>query len=120
MEASSNYGKTPLMLAVEEGHEAIAFLLLQHGSAIEAPDETGKTPIEVAISRKYQVIEKLLGFGESATAIADRDRFWRCFSRIPMHLDKQQLTAIELEASLNGLDSDRDLRLNSLFPSYLS
>ena len=98
VKARNDHGQTPLMLAVEEGHEAIAFLLLQHGSAIEAPDRSGKTPIDVAISKDYHIIEKLLGFGESATTIAERDRFWRCFSRIPIRLDKQQLTAIELEA----------------------
>ena len=87
--AKNNDGKTPLMLAVDKGHEAIVYLLLQYGATIEAPDQSGKTPIDVAVSEGYQIIEKLLGFGESGTAIADRDRFWRTFSRIQMPLGKQ-------------------------------
>ncbi len=95
--AKNNYGKMPLMLAVEEGHEAIVYLLLQHGATIEAPDRSGRTPIDVAVSKGYQIIEKLLGFGESGTAIADRERFWKTFSRIQMHLDKQDCPSSSLK-----------------------
>ena len=67
------------MLAVEDGHEAITFLILQHGATTDAPDRSGRMPLDVATSKGYQVIEKLLGFGVPGTAIADSDRFWRSF-----------------------------------------
>ena len=94
--ARNNYGKTPLMLAVEEGHEAIVYLLLQHGATIAAPDPSERTPIDVAISKGYQIIEKLLDFGDSGTAIADREEFWKTFSRIPMDLEKQNCPSSSL------------------------
>ena len=94
--ARNNYDKTPLMLAVEEGHEAIVYLLLQHGATIEAPDPSERTPIDVAISKGYQIIEKLLGFGDSGTAIADREEFWKTFSRIQMDLEKQNCPSSSL------------------------
>lgn len=87
--ARNKDGQTPLMLAVEEGHEAIAFLLLQDGATTDAPDRSGRTPHDVAVSKGYQIIEKLLGFGVSGTAVADRDRFWRKFSKIQTLPDEQ-------------------------------
>ena len=94
--AKNKAGQTPLMLAVEEGHEAITFLLLQHGGRPDAPDCSGRTPLDVAASQGYQVIEKLLDFGVSGTAIADRDRFWKKFSRI-LTLPDEQKDCQELE-----------------------
>lgn len=100
--ARNKDGQTPLMLAVEEGHEAIAFLLLQRGATTDAPDRSGRRPLDVAVSKGHQTIEKLLNFGLSATAIADRDHFWRSFSRIQTLPDEQK-DCQELEAT-----SDRD------------
>ena len=52
----------------------------------------------MATSQGYQVIEKLLGFGVSGTAIADSDRFWKKFSRIQTLPDEQK-DCQELEAT---------------------
>ena len=96
--ARNKDGQTPLMLAVEEGHEAIAFLLLQHGATTDARDRSGRTPLDVAVSKGHQIIEKLLDFGVSVAAIADRDRFWRSYSRIQPRPDEQR-SCQELEAT---------------------
>ena len=71
----------PLMTAIDMRHEAITFLLLQHGAKIDA-NGSGNKPIEVAVSKRYRVIEKLLKFGEGKKAIADRDDWWKTVSRV--------------------------------------
>ena len=40
-----DYGKTPLMIAAYNGHEAIVRLLLEAGADKEAKDHEGKTPL---------------------------------------------------------------------------
>ncbi len=47
--AKSYAGWTPLSIAVREGHEAVARLLLDHGAQIEAKDDMGRTPLYSAI-----------------------------------------------------------------------
>ena len=74
--------KRPLIAAIETGHEAITFLLLQHGAKIDDPDWLGKKPMDLAVSKGYRTIEKLLSFGDGKTAIADRDRWWKSVSRV--------------------------------------
>ena len=74
--------KRPLMTAIEMGHEAITFVLLQHGAKIDNPDWLGNKPMDLAVSKGYRTIEKLLSFGDGKTAIADRDRWWKSVSRV--------------------------------------
>lgn len=74
--------KTPLITAIETGHEAITFLLLQHGAKIDDTDGSGNKPMDVAVSKGYRTIEKLLSFGDGETAIANRDSWWKTVSRV--------------------------------------
>ena len=79
---SNQPDQTPLMTAIDMRHEAITFLLLQHGAGIDTTDGSGNKPIDVAISKGYRTIEKLLSFGEGKQAIADRDSWWKTVSRV--------------------------------------
>lgn len=48
---AGHYRLTPLHLAVDNGHEDVAKLLLANGANSNAPDWVGMTPIDVAIER---------------------------------------------------------------------
>ena len=74
--------KKPLTTAIETGHEAITFLLLQHGAKLDDTDGSGNKPMDVAVSKGNRAIEKMLKFGEGETAIADRDRWWKSVFRL--------------------------------------
>ena len=79
---SNEHDQIPLMTAIDMRHEAITFLLLQHGAGIDTTDGSGNKPIDVAISKGYRTIEKLLSFGEGKQAVADRDCWWKTVSRV--------------------------------------
>ena len=71
-----------MITAIEMGHEAITFLLLQYGAKINETDGSGNKPMDVAVSKGTRAIEKMLKFGEGKTAIADRDCWWKSVSRL--------------------------------------
>ncbi|PLB36190.1 ankyrin repeat domain-containing protein [Aspergillus candidus] len=52
-------GKTPLHWAVDSGHRAVALLLLERGSDIEARDKCDETPLLIACRRDD---EEMAGF----------------------------------------------------------
>jgi ankyrin repeat protein len=39
LESQDTYGRTPLLLAVENGHEAVVKLLLEKGAVLEPKDK---------------------------------------------------------------------------------
>ncbi|KAH8689310.1 hypothetical protein BGW36DRAFT_70072 [Talaromyces proteolyticus] len=55
------YGRTPLLWAVEGGHEAIVKLLLEKGADLESKDhEYGRTPLSRAAEGGHEAVVKLL------------------------------------------------------------
>ncbi|RFU80736.1 pfs, nb-arc and ankyrin domain [Trichoderma arundinaceum] len=62
-------GRTPLLRAAENGHEAIVRLLLKHGADIEAKDSVNGTALNIAASHGYDaVIMPLLESGADTEA----------------------------------------------------
>ncbi|HEX8072796.1 MAG TPA: ankyrin repeat domain-containing protein [Pyrinomonadaceae bacterium] len=59
-EPTPNYWVTPLMLAAEAGHAAIAHLLLEHGAAVNAQDREGWTPLMRAAAYWHVEVARLL------------------------------------------------------------
>jgi len=53
MEFQDNLGQRALHHAVQNGHEAIAQLLLQKGANRAAKDKEGLTPLRLAIAKWY-------------------------------------------------------------------
>src|SRR5207249_538190 len=67
--------KTPegaplLMIAAEDGHQALVEALLEHGAAIGATNDKGVTPLIAAAGRgQVTVIEQLLAHGADPRAV---------------------------------------------------
>ena len=65
--------RTPLMLAAEEGNEAIVKLLLESGSAIESKDKIERTSLMLAVLTGHEAVVKLLLDNEAV--IESRDKY---------------------------------------------
>jgi len=48
------------MLAAENGHEAVAQLLLQHGANVKAAANNGATALRIARANNHQAVVRLL------------------------------------------------------------
>ncbi|KAM3066169.1 hypothetical protein ACMFMF_010485 [Clarireedia jacksonii] len=53
-------GKTPLMIAVDEKHEAIVKLLLENGASVDAKDSRCQTSLIVAVRNRHEAMVRLL------------------------------------------------------------
>lgn len=53
-------GYTPLARAAEEGHEAVAKLLVESGADFEAKDDEGYTPLQQAEASGHENVFELL------------------------------------------------------------
>jgi len=58
--SNDGYGKTPLHLAVQEGHKSIVELLLDKGADANAKDNDGETPLHIAVSSGHKDVVELL------------------------------------------------------------
>ncbi|OWT42590.1 ankyrin repeat-containing protein [Pochonia chlamydosporia 170] len=56
----TEYGRTPLFWAAENGYEAVVKLLLEHGACIEAKSNRHQTPLSRAAEKGHDTIVKLL------------------------------------------------------------
>ena len=69
LEAKNKRGMTPLMIAVELGHEVLVELFLEVGADTEANDNWGNTSLMIAAQRGDEVtVAKLLEFGANKEA----------------------------------------------------
>ncbi|KAJ5390819.1 ankyrin repeats (3 copies) domain-containing protein [Penicillium cataractarum] len=60
VDAEDVYGRTPLLFAAKNGHEAIVSLLLEKRANVNAPDGGGGTPISWAAQNGHKAIVQLL------------------------------------------------------------
>ena len=61
LDSKDTYGRTPLLLAAEEGHEAVVKLLLEKGAELETKDKNyGQTPLLLAAEKGHEAVVKLL------------------------------------------------------------
>jgi hypothetical protein len=60
LDSKDSYGRTPLSLAAENGHEAVVKLLLERGAELETKDERHQTPLLLAAWCGHEAVVKLL------------------------------------------------------------
>jgi ankyrin repeat protein/serine/threonine protein kinase len=73
------FGRTPLVLAIRGGDEAIIDLLLEAGVDVSASDPAGRTPLhEAAAAGRFGVIKRLIARGAAVEARAK-------FGQRPLH-----------------------------------
>ena len=57
---SDDNGQTPLLHAIEKGHQAVVKLLLENGAELESKDKNGGTPLSWAAESGHEAVVKLL------------------------------------------------------------
>jgi hypothetical protein len=61
MNATDGMGNTPLHLALEQGQEVLAALLVQHGAGVNVANALGRTPLHLAaLAGMEQVVQQLI------------------------------------------------------------
>ncbi|KAF2795659.1 ankyrin, partial [Melanomma pulvis-pyrius CBS 109.77] len=61
VDSKDEHGRTPLLLAAREGHQAVVELLLKTGKVdVEPKDIAGQTPLWYAAQRGDQTVVELL------------------------------------------------------------
>jgi len=60
MERKCKNGRSPLFVAVEKGHQAVARLLLGEGASLTLQDNDGRNALSIAKDRGYTAVVKLL------------------------------------------------------------
>ena len=74
LNTKDGWGRTPLLWAVEQGHEAVVKLLLESGADLESKDEEfGQTPLLWAVIYGNEAVVKLLV--EKGAGLESKDTF---------------------------------------------
>ena len=61
VDARDNYGRTPLLRAASNGHEAVVKLLLGTGKVdVDAKDKYGRTPLSWAAANGHDAVVEVL------------------------------------------------------------
>ena len=61
VDSKDDYGQTPLSRAAENGHEAVAKLLLETGKVdVDSKHKYGRTPLSWAAEKGHEAVAKLL------------------------------------------------------------
>merc|ERR1719424_2307482 len=88
LDAKSNGGLTPLIIASMNGHLSVVELLLAKGAALEAKDGSGWTPLMYASARGHaSVLEVLLAKGAALEAKSNNGKAALDWARVMNHSD---------------------------------
>ena len=77
VDAVNDYGNTPLVIAVSEGHKDIVEVLLAHGAAVNGPVGARRTPLQGACDSyraRSDIVSLLLEHGADVEATTARER----------------------------------------------
>ena len=77
VDAVNDYGNTPLVIAVSEGHKDIVEVLLAHGAAVNGPVGARRTPLQGACDSyraRSDIVSLLLEHGADVDATTARGR----------------------------------------------
>ena len=93
--ASTDNGVTPLLIAAEEGHEAIVRLLLDAGANFNTALNNGTTPLDIAQREGHTEIVTLL----TNASVDAKNALWKngescpiCFNKYVSHTDIELTT----------------------------
>lgn len=86
VDATDRQGRTPLITAAQNGHDALVQILISYGANINAQDNDGLTPLAVAVANEHAATVNLL-----IQAGAD-----------PFIKDKKGLTAVSRAAKIDS------------------
>lgn len=88
------YGRTPLMMAAQNGHTELAKLLLSYGANINRQDNDGLTPLALAVGNEHAAtVEALLAAG--ANPFIHDKRGWNAIKRAQRIDSESVIQAIE-------------------------
>jgi ankyrin repeat protein len=60
VESRDTEGRTPLWLAVRNGHEAVVRLLLEKSVDVDSKNAEGRTPLWLTVQNRYEAVVRLL------------------------------------------------------------
>ena len=92
---NDEYGKTPLLWAAEEGHEAVVALLLEKGAELDSKSKSGRTPLSLAAGRGREAVVALLL--EKGAELDSKDRYGQTSLSLAAEEGHEAVVALLLE-----------------------